>query len=58
MIKGCQIRVQPDSGDYIVTVGQKKYRCHTLRGCFKAANGRWPEAGELDKFLDLVAYGE
>lgn len=58
MIKGCQIQVRPDDGDYIATVGRKKYRCHTIRGCFKAANGRWPRSPEeLDQFIQLVAMG-
>ena len=59
MIKGCQLKTRPEEDDYIVTVGKKQFKCHTIRGCFKAANGRWPEdQAELDKFIDLVVYGE
>jgi len=53
MIKGATINTYP--GYYIVTVGNKRYKAHSLRGCFKAANGRWPREGELDKFIELVA---
>ena len=53
MVKGARISTYPDY--YIVTVGKKRYKAHTLRGCFKAVNGRWPKEGELDKFVELVA---
>ncbi len=58
MIKGCSVRVRPEEGDYIATVGKKKFLCHTIRGCFKAANGRWPEdQEEVDQFIELVVKG-
>lgn len=58
-VKGCQITTRPEEDDYVATVGRKKYRCHTIRGCFKAANGQWPKnQAELDKFIELVAKGE
>jgi len=52
MIKGAPISTYPDH--YIVMVENKRYKAYSLRGCFKAANGRWPREGELDKFIELV----
>lgn len=54
MIKGARISTYPDH--YIIIVGKKRYRAYSIRGCFKAANGRWPRnKAELDKFIELVA---
>lgn len=58
MIKGAVISTRPETGDYVVTVGKKKYLAHTLRGCFKAANGRWPKDNEMDQFIELIAKGD
>lgn len=52
MIKGARVSTNPDY--YIVTVGKKRYKAYSLRGCFRAANGRWPKEGELDQFLKMV----
>ena len=54
-IKGGQLSTLPDY--FIVTVGKKRYKAYSLRDCFKAANGRWPLKGELDKFIDSIARG-
>lgn len=54
-IIGARISTNPDC--YIVTVGHKRYRTYTLRGCFLAANKRKPEKGEMDRFLELVIKG-
>lgn len=55
-IRGAIISTQPDY--YLVRVGKKLYRAFSLRGCFKAANGRWPGKGELDQFIKLVTKEE
>jgi hypothetical protein len=52
------LKINLETDDYTVTVGDKKYRCHTLRGCFKAVHGRWPEdSGEMDKFIEEIVKG-
>ena len=57
-IKGCEFHTRPETDDYLAVVNGKKYKCSTIRGCFKAANGRWPkDQAELDKFINLVVYG-
>lgn len=58
IVKGCIISTQPDF--YIVTVaGGKRYKARSIRGCFKAANGRMPKGEkELGRFIKKVVYGE
>lgn len=58
-IRGCQISTRPEQDDYIATVDGKQYRCHSIRGCFKAANGRWPkDLEETNRFIEICVHGK
>ena len=56
------LRIQPvlrvNQDDYTVTMGSKRFHCQTLRGCFKAVHGRWPEdLEEINEFIEEIVKG-
>jgi len=58
MLKGCHFHIRPETDDYIAEVDGKQYRCHSIRGIFKAANGRWPkDLEETNKFIEISIRG-
>ena len=58
-IRGCEFHTRPETDDYLAVVNGKKYKCSTIRGCFKAANGRWPkDLEEVNQFIELSVRGK
>lgn len=57
-IRGCNWRTSPEEDDYIAEVDGKKFKCHSIRGIFKAANGRWPDSlEEVNEFIEISVRG-